>query len=965
MRPLVLLLLFHRACANNSSSNCSCLSDFTAYNTTGVRADVGGMLFSAFTPGSEYGENYGLGCAAHDADLEPFCHTDGSTPSFCAQSWCFVQPNCSAGYNPTPSAFFPNMGLHYSYTTCGNTNEFSGFYTRGYINMCSVFSLKEPNATSICGSTATDVQVASMVDAINNLYSGRGFALPHAGEVATPHIRFNYVAETYPHGAWDSQGRNQSRALFASDACDVVVGMANGCPDGEIEEQARLATEAGKIFFTGRGPKAVLVKAGNLGDGRPYVFSTHIRSDAYAEPALRQLAMPPYNARTLAVLHESLAYNGNEFFEGIGKYTLERAESLGYNVTFQDTLARPAGTPNSGYDSGRLNASLEGAVASHADIFLVVVGTGSTHGFVWEHTVAKLREIRARLTAATPGGHVHSFKALWFQGTSWGVNGNCQNLSICAHAIGAEQMSRLEALDAYGDALLNGRTYRWLKSSSHLTETINSFTDKPDGAMIPSIIAQAMQMTFRSNLLRNVSRPLTDATNYGMLLTTLRSGLEVARTFYGAVRFDEFGQNKGKEPTTMQMDAEDSVNVNSAGYRPILSCTEREMQSCGLGECIVEHDAQSSIDSSIVNLDDSLPRARIVLPSNLAEQNVEFPSRATRSCVGEAVVDVGASCLLCAAETCEALSPPPSPPSLPPPSPPPPSTPPPAAPPPPSPTPPSDLPLIMLVIGTSVGSAILLVLALHLLRVAYGRHVQRLKQMRRAALERHAMAEALGVSDQGLGTWHAKRFINFTSSLNLHKARMATASSTLTASTTTAEASQAKKPMGGGDESDTCTFWMVDAEQLREMPESEKMPTFRTLQQRRDAQLAAGEPPILVPLRVQRMHAFLQLYQREVLIVSHRWEERGDPDPKRKQFDALQDFLRERPRYRFVWVDYSCMPQGERTAQEKVDFKRMLRNVNLLYLGCSVLILLDGTYLSRFWVRAPPHSHTHPLVHPV
>ena len=44
------------------------------------------------------------------------------------------------------------------------------------------------------------------------------------------------------------------------------------------------------------------------------------------------------------------------------------------------------------------------------------------------------------------------------------------------------------------------------------------------------------------------------------------------------------------------------------------------------------------------------------------------------------------------------------------------------------------------------------------------------------------------------------------------------------------------------------------------------------------------------------------------------------------------------------------MPQGERTPAEKVDFQHMLSNINLLYLGCHVLVLLDLSYLSRFWV---------------
>lgn len=54
-------------------------------------------------------------------------------------------------------------------------------------------------------------------------------------------------------------------------------------------------------------------------------------------------------------------------------------------------------------------------------------------------------------------------------------------------------------------------------------------------------------------------------------------------------------------------------------------------------------------------------------------------------------------------------------------------------------------------------------------------------------------------------------------------------------------------------------------------------------------------------------------------------------------------------------LQYSCMPQGDdvesRTELEKVEFDVMLSNVNLLYLGCAVIILLDLSYLSRFWTQ--------------
>ena len=58
------------------------------------------------------------------------------------------------------------------------------------------------------------------------------------------------------------------------------------------------------------------------------------------------------------------------------------------------------------------------------------------------------------------------------------------------------------------------------------------------------------------------------------------------------------------------------------------------------------------------------------------------------------------------------------------------------------------------------------------------------------------------------------------------------------------------------------------------------------------------------------------------------------------------------------------MPQGgARTPTEKVDFKRMLQNINILYLGCSVLILQELSYLSRFW-RVPRCIRDTQAMHP-
>ena len=72
------------------------------------------------------------------------------------------------------------------------------------------------------------------------------------------------------------------------------------------------------------------------------------------------------------------------------------------------------------------------------------------------------------------------------------------------------------------------------------------------------------------------------------------------------------------------------------------------------------------------------------------------------------------------------------------------------------------------------------------------------------------------------------------------------------------------------------------------------------------------------------------------------------------QLEKICEVLAE-PKYsgiKYVWYDYWCMPQGaDKTPEQKVQFKWMLQNINSLYFGCHVLILLDLSYLSRFWTQ--------------
>ena len=92
---------------------------------------------------------------------------------------------------------------------------------------------------------------------------------------------------------------------------------------------------------------------------------------------------------------------------------------------------------------------------------------------------------------------------------------------------------------------------------------------------------------------------------------------------------------------------------------------------------------------------------------------------------------------------------------------------------------------------------------------------------------------------------------------------------------------------------------------------------------------------------------------------------------------ALRAYLLANPRIKHVFFDFTSMPQGAspplvrprvcalipapatrsssagtRTPEEQRAFELMLVNINILYLGCSVLILADSSYMSRLWTQA-------------
>uniref|UniRef100_A0A7S2D976 Uncharacterized protein n=1 Tax=Haptolina brevifila TaxID=156173 RepID=A0A7S2D976_9EUKA len=140
----------------------------------------------------------------------------------------------------------------------------------------------------------------------------------------------------------------------------------------------------------------------------------------------------------------------------------------------------------------------------------------------------------------------------------------------------------------------------------------------------------------------------------------------------------------------------------------------------------------------------------------------------------------------------------------------------------------------------------------------------------------------------------------------------------------------------------TCTFDFIDADFLRGWTGG-NLPAHQALR--------SAHPEAIVR-RTISIHDLYRGHLRDSsCVVSHRWEEREEPDSSGVQQAALIEYLRgaSGEHIKLVHYDYWCFPQGKRTELEAQDFMWQLSNVNALFLGLSVFILLDSAYQSRFW----------------
>jgi hypothetical protein len=163
-------------------------------------------------------------------------------------------------------------------------------------------------------------------------------------------------------------------------------------------------------------------------------------------------------------------------------------------------------------------------------------------------------------------------------------------------------------------------------------------------------------------------------------------------------------------------------------------------------------------------------------------------------------------------------------------------------------------------------------------------------------------------------------------------------------------------------------------------------------------ELRAKHPSAFVEVTISYEEVVRGTHVEKILSISHRWMEPTQPDPDGEQLKAIKAFLVSSAgkRIELVWIDGGSMPQdqpkGTRTKEDKADFDIMLSQVcaalrlghhafvatlsprrsrshlcyvntppslppftcaqvNMLYLGTTVLILFDLSYMSRFWTQ--------------
>lgn len=91
--------------------------------------------------------------------------------------------------------------------------------------------------------------------------------------------------------------------------------------------------------------------------------------------------------------------------------------------------------------------------------------------------------------------------------------------------------------------------------------------------------------------------------------------------------------------------------------------------------------------------------------------------------------------------------------------------------------------------------------------------------------------------------------------------------------------------------------------------------------------------------------------REDCIFISHYWRAKAHPDPDGEDLQQLQQLLSQGfwSKSSLLWVDWTCLPQWERTASQQRYFSRVLQSIPKLVRECSFMPQLPE-FRPRLWV---------------
>jgi hypothetical protein len=89
--------------------------------------------------------------------------------------------------------------------------------------------------------------------------------------------------------------------------------------------------------------------------------------------------------------------------------------------------------------------------------------------------------------------------------------------------------------------------------------------------------------------------------------------------------------------------------------------------------------------------------------------------------------------------------------------------------------------------------------------------------------------------------------------------------------------------------------------------------------------------------------------QGRTFFVSHPWLTKEHPDPEGKHLALIQRHASRQNQDAFYWIDYSCLPQPPRNAEDEEFFKQTLPKISTIQSKGATVAIVEGDYNNRMW----------------